>query len=146
MADGTDARYMARALQLARRGLNTTDPNPRVGCVIVRDGQVVGEGWHHRAGEAHAERHALNAAGAAAAGATVYLTLEPCAHQGRTPCDANQRQSGHEPPSEQLSGHSDPMVIGRPFTPVLSQQPVVTDVSALAVGVDDEPSQAGDVT
>ncbi len=85
MADGTDARYMARALQLARRGLNTTDPNPRVGCVIVRDGQVVGEGWHERAGEAHAERHALNAAGAAAAGATVYLTLEPCAHQGRTP-------------------------------------------------------------
>ena len=78
---------MARALELAERGLCTTTPNPRVGCVIVRDGEVVGEGWHERAGEAHAEVNALNAAGERAAGATAYVTLEPCAHHGRTgPC------------------------------------------------------------
>jgi diaminohydroxyphosphoribosylaminopyrimidine deaminase/5-amino-6-(5-phosphoribosylamino)uracil reductase len=76
---------MARALQLAQRGLFTTDPNPRVGCVIVRDGQVVGEGWHVRAGEPHAEVHALAAAGQRARGATVYVSLEPCCHHGRTP-------------------------------------------------------------
>lgn len=80
-----DHRHMARALQLAERGRYTTDPNPRVGCVIVRDGQVVGEGWHRRAGELHAERLALAAAGGAARGATAYVTLEPCAHHGRTP-------------------------------------------------------------
>lgn len=80
-----DARHMARALTLARRGLYTTDPNPRVGCVIVSDGRVVGEGWHERAGEAHAEIHALREAGESARGATVYLTLEPCCHHGRTP-------------------------------------------------------------
>ena len=76
---------MARALQLARRGRYTTDPNPRVGCVLVRDGEVVGEGWHRRAGEPHAERIALAAAGERARGATAYVTLEPCAHHGRTP-------------------------------------------------------------
>lgn len=80
---------MARALQLAERGLFTTTPNPRVGCVIVKDGQVVGEGWHEKAGEPHAEVHALRAAGAAARGATVYVTLEPCSHHGRTPPCAN---------------------------------------------------------
>ena len=82
---GDDARHMARALVLAARGLYTTDPNPRVGCVLVKDGQVVGEGWHERAGEPHAEVHALRAAGAAARGATAYVTLEPCCHHGRTP-------------------------------------------------------------
>jgi len=76
---------MARALQLAARGLFTTSPNPRVGCVIVKDGRVVGEGWHERAGSPHAEIHALKAAGEAARGATVYVTLEPCSHHGRTP-------------------------------------------------------------
>ncbi len=80
-----DNQYMARALRLAERGLLTTDPNPRVGCVLVREGEVVGEGWHARAGEAHAEIHALQQAGSRAAGATVYVTLEPCCHQGRTP-------------------------------------------------------------
>lgn len=80
-----DVRHMARALQLAKRGLYTTDPNPRVGCVIVRDGRVVGEGWHARAGEPHAEIHALAAAGRQARGATAYITLEPCCHHGRTP-------------------------------------------------------------
>jgi diaminohydroxyphosphoribosylaminopyrimidine deaminase/5-amino-6-(5-phosphoribosylamino)uracil reductase len=76
---------MVRALSLAERGLYTTDPNPRVGCVLVREGQVIGEGWHRRAGEPHAERNALAAAGDAARGATAYVTLEPCSHHGRTP-------------------------------------------------------------
>lgn len=80
---------MARALRLAERGLYTTTPNPRVGCVLARDGEVVGEGWHERAGEAHAEVHALRQAGARARGATAYVTLEPCSHHGRTPPCAN---------------------------------------------------------
>jgi diaminohydroxyphosphoribosylaminopyrimidine deaminase / 5-amino-6-(5-phosphoribosylamino)uracil reductase len=76
---------MTRALELAARGLFTTDPNPRVGCVLVRDGEVVGEGWHARAGEPHAEVMALRAAAARARGAVAYVTLEPCCHTGRTP-------------------------------------------------------------
>jgi diaminohydroxyphosphoribosylaminopyrimidine deaminase/5-amino-6-(5-phosphoribosylamino)uracil reductase len=76
---------MARALRLAERGLYTTEPNPRVGCVLVKGGAVVGEGFHLRAGEPHAERLALAAAGEAARGATAYVTLEPCCHHGRTP-------------------------------------------------------------
>ena len=80
-----DFRLMARALQLAERGLWTTSPNPRVGCVLVRAGEIVGEGWHEKAGEPHAEVHALRAAGDKAKGATAYVTLEPCSHHGRTP-------------------------------------------------------------
>lgn len=80
-----DAKYMSRALLLARRGLYTTHPNPRVGCVLVRDGEVVGEGFHVRAGEAHAEINALRMAGSLARGSTVYITMEPCCHHGRTP-------------------------------------------------------------
>jgi diaminohydroxyphosphoribosylaminopyrimidine deaminase/5-amino-6-(5-phosphoribosylamino)uracil reductase len=80
-----DRKYMARALELAERGLYTTTPNPRVGCVLVHDGEVIGEGWHERAGEPHAEVIALDAAGARAKGSTAYVTLEPCAHHGRTP-------------------------------------------------------------
>lgn len=80
-----DSVHMARALELAARGLYTTDPNPRVGCVVARDGRVIGEGWHVRAGEPHAEILALRAAGPQARGATVYVTLEPCSHTGRTP-------------------------------------------------------------
>ena len=80
-----DHAYMTRALRLAGRALFTTAPNPRVGCVIVRDGEIVGEGFHVRAGEAHAEIIALHVAGARARGATVYVSLEPCSHHGRTP-------------------------------------------------------------
>ncbi len=80
-----DHRFMSRALQLARHGLYSTTPNPRVGCVLVKDGRVVGEGWHERAGADHAEVAAIKDAGPNAAGSTAYLTLEPCCHQGRTP-------------------------------------------------------------
>ncbi len=85
MTTAQDSHWMACALRLAERGLYSTSPNPRVGCVLVRDGKVVGEGWHQRAGEAHAEIHALSAAGEMARGATAYITLEPCSHHGRTP-------------------------------------------------------------
>ncbi len=81
----TDHAYMARALRLAERGLYTTQPNPRVGCVIAQAESIVGEGWHERAGEPHAEVFALREAGARARGATAYVTLEPCSHFGRTP-------------------------------------------------------------
>ena len=80
-----DFEFMARALRLAERGLYTTTPNPRVGCVLVKDGRVIGEGWHERAGEAHAEVVALKAAAASAEGSTAYVSLEPCSHHGRTP-------------------------------------------------------------
>lgn len=85
MFSAADHEYMARALRLAELGLYSTTPNPRVGCLLVKDGVVVGEGWHQRAGEAHAEIHALQAAGELARGATAYVTLEPCSHHGRTP-------------------------------------------------------------
>ena len=85
MLTAQDSVWMAQALRLAERGLYTTSPNPRVGCVLVRDGVVVGEGWHERAGEPHAEVLALRAAGEAARGSTAYVTLEPCSHHGRTP-------------------------------------------------------------
>ncbi len=80
-----DHRWMAHALRLARHGLASTTPNPRVGCVLVREGRLVGEGWHRQAGGPHAEIHALQQAGEQARGATAYVTLEPCAHHGRTP-------------------------------------------------------------
>ncbi len=90
--EAADARFserdrlaMRRALELAERGLTTTHPNPRVGCVLMKEARTVGEGWHQWAGEPHAEVVALRAAGAEASGATAYVTLEPCSHQGRTP-------------------------------------------------------------
>ena len=87
MFTSDDYAYMSQALQLAERGLYSTSPNPHVGCVIVRGGKITGSGWHVHAGQPHAEINALNVAGEAAQGATVYLTLEPCSHHGRThPC------------------------------------------------------------
>src|SRR5436190_3276051 len=80
-----DRVWMRRALELAERGRGYVEPNPLVGAVVVRDDQIVGEGWHRRFGEAHAEINALAAAGEAARGSTLYVTLEPCCHQGKTP-------------------------------------------------------------
>lgn len=80
-----DQAFMARALELTRRGRDTATPNPAVGCVIVKDGIAIGEGWHERAGEAHAETRALAACTGSPEGATAYVTLEPCSHHGRTP-------------------------------------------------------------
>jgi diaminohydroxyphosphoribosylaminopyrimidine deaminase/5-amino-6-(5-phosphoribosylamino)uracil reductase len=80
-----DHGYMTRALELAARGMNTATPNPRVGCVLVRNGEIFGEGWHEKAGAPHAEANALRLAGEDARGATAYVTLEPCSHYGRTP-------------------------------------------------------------
>lgn len=95
MTDADDRAFMSRAIHLARLGLYTTEPNPRVGCVLVRDGVVVGEGYHRRAGEAHAERNAIAAAGRRARGATAYVTLEPCCHQGKTPpCTVGLLEAG----------------------------------------------------
>ena len=104
---------MARALQLAAQGLFTTDPNPRVGCVIAREAEVIGEGWHRKAGEPHAEVHALRNAGSRAEGATAYVTLEPCCHIGKTPpcTDAliNAKVSrvvvAMQDPNPKVSGH-----------------------------------------
>jgi diaminohydroxyphosphoribosylaminopyrimidine deaminase/5-amino-6-(5-phosphoribosylamino)uracil reductase len=108
----TDHLYMAQALRLAERGLYTTMPNPRVGCVLVKEGQVIAEGWHYRAGEAHAEVHALQQAGEQARGATAYVTLEPCNHRGRTgPCSEALLAAGiarvvfgMEDPNPQVAG------------------------------------------
>src|SRR3954462_14580228 len=80
-----DDMTMRRAIELAERGRGTTYPNPLVGAVVVRDGEVVGEGWHERRGELHAEVHALRAAGERARGSTMYVSLEPCTHHGSTP-------------------------------------------------------------
>ncbi len=113
MITAFDRQCMARALQLARRALYTTDPNPRVGCVIAHDDVIIAEGFHQRAGEAHAERHALAAAGDAARGATAYVTLEPCSHTGRTgPCADALIEAGigrvvaaMEDPNPQVAGN-----------------------------------------
>ncbi|MBS0423757.1 MAG: bifunctional diaminohydroxyphosphoribosylaminopyrimidine deaminase/5-amino-6-(5-phosphoribosylamino)uracil reductase RibD [Proteobacteria bacterium] len=85
MFSAADYVFMSHALRLAEQGLCSTTPNPRVGCVIVRDEQIVGSGWHEKAGQSHAEINALADAGALAHGATAYVTLEPCSHHGRTP-------------------------------------------------------------
>lgn len=80
-----DYRYMSRALQLAKKGIYSTAPNPNVGCVLVKKGEIIAEGWHEKAGESHAEVNALKQAGKNAEGATAYVTLEPCCHHGKTP-------------------------------------------------------------
>jgi diaminohydroxyphosphoribosylaminopyrimidine deaminase/5-amino-6-(5-phosphoribosylamino)uracil reductase len=85
MSETKDMKFMKRALTLARKGIGRTSPNPAVGCVIVKDGTIIGEGWHRKAGSPHAEIHALNMAADAAVGADVFVTLEPCCHTGATP-------------------------------------------------------------
>ena len=91
----SDQVYMARALRLAGKGLYTADPNPRVGCVLTKAGEIIGEGWHVRAGEFHAERVALKQAGSKSQGANAFVTLEPCSHTGRTgPCSEALIESG----------------------------------------------------
>lgn len=101
-----DVRYMKRALTLARKGVGKTAPNPAVGCVIVKDGSIVGEGWHKKAGGHHAEVHALEMAGDATRGADVYVTLEPCCHTGKTPpCSAALIRAGVQ---RVIAGMSDP--------------------------------------
>ena len=93
--DPVDRLFLERACELARRGLGNTSPNPPVGAVVVRDGRIIGEGYHHRAGEPHAEVLALRDAGERSRGATLYLSLEPCNHHGRTPpCSPTVAQSG----------------------------------------------------
>lgn len=107
-----DRQYMAEAIQLARKGLYTTDPNPRVGCVLVKDDEIVGRGYHEKAGEGHAEVNALREAGEKARGATAYVTLEPCSHFGKTPPCAialveagiARVVSGMQDPNPQVSG------------------------------------------
>ena len=108
-----DYRFMARALQLARKGLYTTHPNPRVGSVLVKDGQVIGEGFHRKAGELHAERNAIANASESTVGATAYVTLEPCCHYGKTPpCTEGLIEAGI---SRVVIGMQDPnpMVAGK---------------------------------
>ena len=110
-----DHRFLDRALALARRGTFTAHPNPRVGCVLVREGEIVGEGWHRAAGEAHAEARALEAAGPRARGATAYVSLEPCCHQGRTPpCTAALIAAGVKRVVA-AARDPDPRVAGRGF-------------------------------
>jgi len=112
-ASTIDRQHMQRALTLAAKGLNTTTPNPRVGCVITdSNGSAIGEGWHERAGEAHAEVNAIRSATASLKGATAYVTLEPCSHQGRTgPCTEALIEAGigrlvygMEDPNPQVAG------------------------------------------
>ncbi|WP_323815126.1 bifunctional diaminohydroxyphosphoribosylaminopyrimidine deaminase/5-amino-6-(5-phosphoribosylamino)uracil reductase RibD [Cellvibrio sp. NN19] len=116
--NAADFDFMARALRLAERGLYTTMPNPRVGCVLVKDGQVIAEGWHERAGEGHAEVNALRIAADNARGATAYVSLEPCSHHGRTgPCSQALVDAGvsrvvyaMEDPNPMVSGNGIAMI------------------------------------
>lgn len=125
-----DPRFMAQALILAERGLYSTRPNPRVGCVLVRDGDIVGRGYHRRAGEPHAEVLALRDAGERARGATAYVTLEPCSHHGRTPpcCEALVRAGV----SRVVAAMQDPnpLVQGRGFA-YLREQGIAVEAGLL---------------
>ncbi len=126
MFSAADHEFMARALRLARRGLFTTSPNPRVGCVLVREGRVVGEGWHRCAGEAHAEVNALAMAGEAARGATAYVTLEPCSHYGRTPPCAEALIAAGAARVVTAMQDPNPLVAGRGLT-MLNSAGIVTE-------------------
>ncbi|AMO58313.1 hypothetical protein GZ77_21535 [Endozoicomonas montiporae] len=134
MASASDHQNMSRAIELARKGRYTTRPNPSVGCVIVQGDQVVGEGYHERAGEPHAEVHALAMAGSQAKGATAYVTLEPCSHFGRTPpCAEALIKAGV---AEVVVGMQDPnpQVAGRGIR-MLEEKGVVTRVGVMEAEV-----------
>ena len=131
MFSAADHEFMARALRLARRGLFTTSPNPRVGCVLVRDGVIVGEGWHRRAGEAHAEVNALAMAGGATRGATAYVTLEPCGHYGRTPPCAEALIAAGVARVVAAMQDPNPLVAGRGLT-MLNTTGIVTECGLMA--------------
>jgi diaminohydroxyphosphoribosylaminopyrimidine deaminase/5-amino-6-(5-phosphoribosylamino)uracil reductase len=132
-----DYQFMAQALQLARRGMYTTDPNPNVGCIIVNDaGDVVGEGWHERAGELHAEPLALQAAGAAAQGATAYVTLEPCSHHGRTPPCADQLITAGVRRVVYAAEDPNPIVHGAGAQKLIAAG-IVVDAGVMAAAADD---------
>lgn len=126
-----DHAFMARALQLAERGRDTATPNPNVGCVIVKGGRIIGEGWHARTGEPHAEVNALAAATESVEGATVYVTLEPCAHQGRTPPCANQLVTARVARVVAALDDPNPLVHGRGAT-VLRDAGIRADVGLMA--------------
>jgi len=130
MPSAADHEFMARALRLAELGLYSSTPNPRVGCVIVKDGVVVGEGWHRRAGEAHAEIHALQAAGDQARGATAYVTLEPCSHHGRTPPCADAMIAAGVSRVVAAMQDPNPQVSGRGLA-LLRNAGIVTDCGVL---------------
>jgi diaminohydroxyphosphoribosylaminopyrimidine deaminase/5-amino-6-(5-phosphoribosylamino)uracil reductase len=127
-----DERFMARALSLAERGLFSTSPNPRVGCVIVRDGRIVGEGFHRRAGEPHAEVEALDDArvrGESVRGATLYVTLEPCDHHGRTgPCSEALIEAGI---GRVVAAMHDPNPAARGGARRLAERGIAVDVGVL---------------
>ncbi len=125
----TDLHFMRQALELARKGLGRTAPNPCVGAVIVRDGQIVGSGWHRKAGTPHAEIHAINEAGTACAGATLYVTLEPCNHTGRTPpCSRAVLAAGI---TRVVVGMADPNPVAAGGAEFLRSQGVAVDVGIL---------------
>ena len=125
-----DYIYMSRALRLARRGLYSTHPNPRVGCVLVRDDQVIGEGWHEFTGGPHAEVNAIKAARGVVSGADAYVTLEPCAHSGRTPpCVETLIEAGIQKVSVAMTDPN-PLVAGRGLER-LREQGVVVDTGLL---------------
>ena len=114
-----DGKWIARAVELAARGEGSVEPNPMVGCVIVRDGEVIGEGWHQNFGGPHAEVNALAAcreAGLTADGATVYVTLEPCSHKGKTPPCADALVDAKVARVFIGSGDRNPEVAGRGIT------------------------------
>ncbi|MDR2875350.1 MAG: bifunctional diaminohydroxyphosphoribosylaminopyrimidine deaminase/5-amino-6-(5-phosphoribosylamino)uracil reductase RibD [Methylobacillus sp.] len=125
MFTAADHLHMTQALRLAERGLYTTTPNPRVGCIIVKNGRVIGEGWHERAGEPHAEIHALRQAGSDARGAEVYVTLEPCSHHGRTPPCADALIAAGVSGVTAAMGDPDPRVAGQGLR-VLQERGIAT--------------------
>jgi diaminohydroxyphosphoribosylaminopyrimidine deaminase/5-amino-6-(5-phosphoribosylamino)uracil reductase len=125
-----DEKFMRRALRLAKKGAGNVSPNPLVGAVIVKDGRIIGEGWHQRCGENHAEINAIQSATASIEGATFYVTLEPCSHHGRTPPCADALVAGH--PARVVIGTTDPnpLVSGKGIE-ILRKAGIKTDIGIL---------------